>query len=69
MSCFDKTLQGENFRNHDKCPKCGRNSEELIWIEFRSPEWTWRSLMGRQGPLSICPECKIQVEFITEIMN
>lgn len=69
LACFDKRLESKNYKNHDKCPKCGKNSEELIWIKFRSPDWTWKNLCGRQGPLSICPECRIQVEFIIEIMN
>lgn len=69
IACFDERLESKNFKGHDQCPKCGQNSEELIWIEFRSPDWTWKNLCGRQGPLSICSKCKIQVEFITEIMN
>ncbi|MCX8021033.1 MAG: hypothetical protein N2747_11130 [Chitinophagaceae bacterium] len=69
IACFDKKLESENYKNHNKCPKCGRSSEELVWIEFRSPDWTWKNLCGRKGPLSICPECKIQVEFILKIMS
>jgi hypothetical protein len=69
IACFDKELESKNYRSHLKCPKCGKDSHELLWIEFRSPDWTWARLCGRQGPLSICPECKIQVEFITEKMN
>jgi len=69
IACFNKGLPSKNFKGHDKCPKCGRNSEELVWIELNSPKWTWEKLCGRQGPLSICPTCRIQVEFITEIMN
>lgn len=68
-ACFNKSLPKVDFKNHDKCPKCGMHSEDLIWIEFRSPDWTWKEFCGRQGPLSICPECKIQVEFITKVMN
>ena len=67
--CFDNQIDANKFHNHKACPKCGRRSENLAWIEFRSPKWTWEKLAGRQGPLSICPHCKIQVEFITEIMN
>lgn len=69
LACFDKQLQSEKFRNHQKCPKCGLDSDKLIWIEFRSPDWTWKSLCGSQGPLSICPNCKIQVEYIEKLMN
>lgn len=67
--CFKDKLKSKDFENHDNCPNCKLKSEKLIWIKFRSPEWTWQNLCGRAGPLSICPKCKIQVEFITEIMN
>lgn len=55
--------------NHLPCPICGKPSEELDWICFSSPKWTWENLMGRMGPLSICPDCHCQVEFICMIMN
>jgi len=67
--CFKDSLDSKDFKNHDKCPKCGLKSEKLIWIKFISPSGTWQALCGRMGPLSICPNCKIQVEFITEVMN
>ncbi|MCC6448578.1 MAG: hypothetical protein IT215_07820 [Chitinophagaceae bacterium] len=69
INCFDKELLNDFFKGHNKCPKCGRNSEELLWILFRSPDWTWQQLCGYQGPLSICPKCNIQVEFIVQLMN
>ena len=69
IACFKKRLPSDNFRGRKKCPKCGRNSEALVWIKFNSPIWTWRNLCGREGPLSICPQCSIQVEFIMESMN
>ena len=69
MACFDKRLDAKKFTGHKKCPKCGKKSQDLIWIQFRSPSWTWKELVGREGPLSICPHCKIQVEFILQIMN
>ena len=69
ISCFDERLPSENFKNHDECPKCKRNSEDLFWIEFSSPDRAWKNLCGRQGPLSICPKCNIQVEFKIEKMN
>lgn len=55
--------------NHLPCPICGKPSEKLDWIRFLSPKWTWENLMGRMGPLSICPDCHSQVEFICMMMN
>ena len=66
-ACMDKKIPAR--ANHLSCPFCGRTSEKLEWIEFNSPTWTWRQLCGRRGPLSICPDCHCQVEFICEVMN
>ena len=55
--------------NHFPCPLCGKKSEHLIWINFRSPDWTWQQECGREGPLSICPDCHFQVAFICKILN
>lgn len=68
-ACMNMTLNGNKFKNRESCTKCELESENLIWINFKSPKWTWEHLCGRQGPLSICPNCKIQVEFILEILN
>jgi hypothetical protein len=69
LACFGETLPQDDFKFHNSCPKCGLNSEKLCWIDFRSPRWTWKNLCGVQGPLSICPECKIQVELIIKVRN
>lgn len=66
-ACMDKKVPAR--ANHHSCPVCGKSSEELFWIDFCSPVWTWAQLCGRRGPLSICPDCQRQVEFICEIMN
>ena len=55
--------------NHRPCPLCGKPSEELKWIYFDSPGWTWQQLCGRSGPMSICPDCGCLVEFVCHIMN
>ena len=59
----------EDKTNHRPCPLCGKPSEELKWICFNSPTWTWKNLMGRGGPMSICPDCGCIVEFICVILN
>jgi hypothetical protein len=66
---FKYILKSNDFKNHKSCPKCGKVSENLIWINFSSPSWTWEHLCGREGPLSICPDCCIQVEFIIYMIN
>jgi len=66
-ACMDKEI--EAIPNRTSCPICGKSSEELHWINFSSPQWTWDNLMGRMGPLSICTECHCQVEFDCILMN
>ena len=47
--------------NHSPCPLCGKPSEELLWICHDIDPDTWHCVCGL---LSICPNCKCQVEFI-----
>ena len=54
------------FESKLSCPKCNHH---MVEVYFRSPDWTWQHLMGRQGPLLICPNCCRQVAFCCEIMN
>jgi hypothetical protein len=68
-ACCDHVLDAEGYKDRKPCPKCGTRPEKLIWISFMSPLWTWQQLCGQQGPLSICPKCTIQVEFILNAMN
>jgi hypothetical protein len=69
MACIEQKIDEKQFANHKSCPKCETQSENLYWINFKSPEWTWQKLCGRAGYLSLCPKCGIQVEFICTIMN
>lgn len=66
-ACMDNRISP--LAGHKSCPKCGKASEDLTWIRFRSPDWTWHYLMGREGSLCICPDCHTQVDFICEVMN
>ena len=68
-ACMDSILDSKEFLCHLSCPQCGRDSDRLTWIDFTSPDSTWAHLCGRMGPLSICPQCNIQVEFICDVMN
>jgi hypothetical protein len=69
IACFPEILNSEDFKNGKSCPECGLPSEQLTWIYFRSPSWTWKHLCGRAGPLSLCPKCRIQVQFICNRKN
>jgi hypothetical protein len=51
------------------CSKCGAAPEQLTWIHFISPAWTWEMLCGRAGWLTVCERCHLQVDFFTESMN
>lgn len=59
----------EAVPNRLPCPICGKPSEELHWIAFSTPQWTWENLMGRMGAMSICTDCHCQVEFMCMLMN
>lgn len=63
MGCLRERKKSKDFAGKKKCPKCGLSSEKLIWIEFSSPMKDWAIWVGQSGPLSICPDCKIQVEY------
>lgn len=59
----------KDLTNHLPCPLCGKPSEELHWFWFDSPRWTWENLMGSEGHMSICPDCRCLVEFICVLYN
>ena len=67
--CLNDTLERKLFTNKHNCLICSRKSGNLLWIHFKSPYYTWKNLMGREGSLSICEKCRIPVEFITEREN
>jgi hypothetical protein len=59
-------------RTSDDAPRCGccqRSADDLLWVYFRSPEWTWENACGRAGWLLICPVSDDHVEFMLESMN
>ncbi|MDR2085354.1 MAG: hypothetical protein LBP67_10220 [Bacteroidales bacterium] len=67
LNCKDDIIKPPDKYKSYKYPYCGE--KEVIWIYFRSSDWTWEQLCGKIGPLSICPKCARQVEFICHIMN
>ena len=65
--CIGKVLAP--IPNRLSCPICGKKSENLLWIDYISPGWTWEQLAGNAGALSICKDCHCQVEYICVMMN
>jgi DNA-directed RNA polymerase subunit RPC12/RpoP len=63
LNCKNDIIKYKSYQ----CPYCGE--KEVIWIYFKSPEWTWENLCGRAGPLAICPKCASQVKFVCCVMN
>ena len=51
------------------CPECGRTPAQLTWVHFSSPAWTWQQLCGREGWLTLCDHCGLQIDFFLERMN
>lgn len=64
MLCIDKSLPQKDFKNERSCPKCNCSSEDMFWIQFYDLNDVWKGVSDNNGPLSICPNCKIQVQFI-----
>ncbi|OYU82579.1 MAG: hypothetical protein CFE24_14655 [Flavobacterium sp. BFFFF2] len=67
--CNKERLDASKFPGQRKCPRCGIASDRLLWINYRSPKEEWENLVGREGNLSICPNCNIQVQKVTTLMN
>ena len=55
-----------SWASEECCPECG---ERIVLIHYSSPEDSWRNLAGREGILSVCPNCMIQIEFFLLKMN
>jgi hypothetical protein len=69
FDCFENKLESSLFKGKRPCPICLKPSDELLWINFSSPSYTWESMMGTEGPLSICETCLIEVDYIQTSMN
>lgn len=48
---------------------CDCPFEELIIVHYRSPQWTWNALAGREGLLPICRKHKKQFMMMVWVMN
>ena len=52
-----------------RCPKCNASVNQLRWVYFSSPKYTWENLCGRAGWLTVCDRCHVQVDFFCELLN
>lgn len=53
----------------DGCHGCGRTAEQLEWIYFQSPAWTWQEHCGRAGWMGICAYCRFQIHCYIDVMS
>jgi hypothetical protein len=57
----------EEFREQaHPCPSCGRAANDLFWCSIADPVEAWARSAGRDGFLTICPDCKRQVDFLID---
>lgn len=64
IKCLDSEINNRAFKHHMACPLCNKKSEDLAWLLFSCDEKEETDAIENFGPLSICPKCRIQVEFI-----
>ena len=50
------------------CPRCDTPTNQLTWIYYRNPEWTWGKC-DRAGWLIVCDRCHIQTDFFLELIS
>ncbi|MCQ2233558.1 MAG: hypothetical protein MJZ24_02315 [Paludibacteraceae bacterium] len=48
------------FENSRVLGNCDCPLDELVLVYYNSPEWTWPSLVGREGLLPVCRKHKLQ---------
>jgi hypothetical protein len=48
------------------CPHCGRAPADLFWFSVSSPEEKWDGGTGQVGFMTLCEQCKHQVDFLVD---
>lgn len=66
---FQEGPADKGARGGNPCPTCGTPSQDLTWIYFVSPPWSWKELCGRAGWITVCDDCHVQVQFFCDVMN
>jgi hypothetical protein len=56
----------EEFPSARPCPSCGRAAADLFWFSISDPESAWDAGTGRVGFLTVCTQCRLQVEFLLD---
>lgn len=77
---YSKITSSQDMHDSKTCPKCQEENlshvyngialnSEIITVYFRSPSYTWRTMCGREGYLTICKKHKRQIGFSITAMN
>jgi hypothetical protein len=69
FDCFENRIDASNFKSKMPCPICKTPAEELLWIKFSSPAYTWENLYGTEGQMSLCEKCYIEVDYCQTACN
>src|SRR5262249_36753239 len=48
------------------CAGCGRAASDPLWFGISDPEEAWDQGTGRVGFLTLCEECRLQVDFLVD---
>jgi hypothetical protein len=48
------------------CSQCGLPADELFWLSVTDPEPAWDAGTGRVGFLTVCKQCRLQVDFLVD---
>ncbi|MBQ4406407.1 MAG: hypothetical protein II852_05275 [Bacteroidales bacterium] len=64
-----QTLEWAMNQSKKPCPECGMPYDKLEWSFYCSPKASWRALAGRAGFVASCPKCRINVSYVTVMMN
>jgi hypothetical protein len=56
-------------RQAGHCPRCGDEGPDLTWLYFRTPDRTWREMVGFAGWMAVCDTCREQVALFIDEQN
>lgn len=65
VSSMEEHLDEVKFEK-ECCPECGG---KVVFLYFRSPQWTWDNYIGRSCYMAICIHCGKQVRLRMLAMN
>lgn len=53
----------------NKCPYCNNDKQNFLFKHFRTPQWTWNCLCGREGYEVMCGDCHKSIDTVVTILN